>query len=143
MTNGRWSSDRGSMSVELVAVVPLLVLVTVVCVQGFTAVSAIEATARAARDAARAAALGQDASAAARRALPSGVGVDSITVTRGGGCPVPGAVCADVRVRIPVGYPGILAADGLSVHRQAVLPFPDAARAASGAVAAAPGGRSG
>jgi uncharacterized protein (UPF0261 family) len=113
-------SDRGSMGVELVAVIPLLVLVTIVCVQAFAIVSAMEATQRAARDGARAAAMGQDGPAAARRALPHWVHIESVTVGSGGGCG--GDVCSDVVVKVPIGFPGIMTADLVTVQRSAAMP---------------------
>lgn len=125
MSLGQWRGgaglrgDRGTMGVELVAVVPLLVLVTIVCVQAFGIVSAMEATQRAARDGARAAAMGQDGVAAARRAVPDWVRVESVTVGAGG---CGGDVCSDVVVTVPIGFPGIATVDLLTVHRTAAMP---------------------
>jgi hypothetical protein len=107
------------MTVEFVAVVPLLVLVTILCVQAFAVVSAMDATQKAARDAARAQADGRDGAAAAAAALPGWVSVRSIAVPAGGACH---GVCSSVTVSIPFGYPGIASVDLLQVTRTADMP---------------------
>ena len=63
--------ERGQASVELVAVVPLILLVVLAAWQIALAGQTLWMCAHAARVAARAAAVGQDAAAAARSALPS------------------------------------------------------------------------
>lgn len=123
MSRQRPRGDQGSMTVEFVAVVPLLILVTVLCIQGFAMVSAMEATQRAARDGARAASMGRDGRAAALAALPGWVAVRSIDIGGGGDC---AGVCADVRVSIPIGYPGILSVHAFDVTRRADLPVTQA-----------------
>ena len=62
--------ERGTASVELIAVVPFLLLAVVVAVQIALAGQALWSASVAARAGARAALVGQDATAAARRALP-------------------------------------------------------------------------
>jgi hypothetical protein len=64
------SSERGQASVELVALLPLVVLVGALLWQAVVAGQALWLSAAAARAAARAAAVGGDAEAAARGALP-------------------------------------------------------------------------
>lgn len=113
----RARQDAGSLSVELVAVVPLLLVVTLLCVQGFGAVSAVEATQRAARDAARAASLGEDPAAAARADLPPAA--ELRRVSTGGSC---GDVCVRVDVEVPLGVPGVMTLARLPLSRTAAMP---------------------
>lgn len=110
--------DAGLTAIELVASVPLLVLVTLVLVQGYQIVSGIEATTKAARDAARAEADGRDGDAAALRQLPDWVDVASLDAG-GGACE---GVCRTVVVDIPYGVPGILTAGSFRVERSADFP---------------------
>jgi uncharacterized protein (UPF0333 family) len=69
----RRRTQRGQASVELVALLPLIALVTLIGWQLVVAGQAVWLSASAARSAARAAALGADPAAAARRALPTGL----------------------------------------------------------------------
>ena len=75
---GSGRGERGSVALEVVALVPLLVLIALYTLQlgvaGWTAAQ----TQGAARASARAQSLGQDPVAAAERALPSGLDVDAI-----------------------------------------------------------------
>lgn len=118
----RRGDDRGSVAIELVAAVPIMVLVTIVLVQGWLMMSAVESTTRAARDGARAAAQQADAEAAARAGLPGWVDVDGITTSSGGGC---AGVCTRVAVRIPFGVPGFLQVGSVPVVRSADFPRSD------------------
>lgn len=116
----RRRADRGSMAVELVAVVPLLVLVTILCVEGFLAASAAGAAQKAARDGARAATLGQDGAAAALASLPGWVRSPRVTT---GAAAEPGCAgtCFRVEVEVPLVVPGF--STGLvTVARSAELP---------------------
>jgi len=63
--------ERGTASVELIAVVPFLLLAVLVAAQIALAGQALWSAAVAARAGARAAAVGSSASAAAKRALPA------------------------------------------------------------------------
>lgn len=65
--------EQGQATVELVALLPLLVVVGMVCWQAVVAGQAVWLSASAARSAARAHAVGGDATAAARRVLPGGL----------------------------------------------------------------------
>lgn len=65
------SGQRGQASVELVAVVPLVLLVGALCWQAALAGHAVWMSAHAARAAARADAVGRDPEQAARSALPA------------------------------------------------------------------------
>jgi hypothetical protein len=63
--------DDGQASIELIALLPALALIAAVAIQALLAGSTLWLTATAAREAARARALGVDPEAAARAALPS------------------------------------------------------------------------
>ena len=65
--------EEGTASVELVAVVPFLLLAVLVAAQIAMAGQALWSASVAARAGARAALVGRDAGAAARRALPEGM----------------------------------------------------------------------
>jgi hypothetical protein len=85
--------ERGQATVELVGILPLLALLGLLCWQAVVAGQAVWLSGAAARAAARASALDQDATAAAQRVLPGaldpGVSVDDA----GGG---------DVKVRLTI-----------------------------------------
>jgi hypothetical protein len=83
--------ERGTASVELVAVVPLLLLAVAVAAQIALAGQALWSASVAARAGARAALVGGDAKAVARRALPASMR-DGSEVEDGG----------EVSVRVPV-----------------------------------------
>lgn len=87
------TSESGQASVELVAVVPLALLVVLVGWQIVLAGQTLWSCAHAARAAARAAAVGRDASAAARSALPSALNA-GMRVSRGD--------AGAVRVEVPL-----------------------------------------
>jgi pilus assembly protein CpaE len=94
---------RGQATVELVGVLPLVALLALLCWQAVVAGQAMWLSGAAARAAARASALDQDATVAARRVLPRaldpGVAVDDA----GGG---------DVRVRLTI--PAVVGGIGLT-----------------------------
>jgi Flp pilus assembly protein TadG len=118
------AGERGSVAIELVGVIPLLVLVTMALVQGWLLVSAVEATTRAARDGARAEARQPGSGEAAARAqLPDWVSVADIS-RQGpdGSCT---GVCTRVAVEIPLGIPGFIQAGSIGVVRAADFPRSD------------------
>ncbi len=84
--------ERGTASVELVAVVPFLLLAVVVAAQIALAGQALWSASVAARAGARAALVGRDAGAAARRALPSSLRA---------GAEIESSGEVSVRVRVP------------------------------------------
>jgi len=84
---------RGQATVELVGVLPLVVLIGLLCWQAVVAGQAVWLSGAAARAAARASALDQDAEAAARHALPGALAA-GVTVDDAGG--------GDVRVRVAI-----------------------------------------
>ncbi|MGL4173861.1 MAG: TadE/TadG family type IV pilus assembly protein [Actinomycetota bacterium] len=117
--------DLGSMAIEFVAVLPLLTVVTMICTQAFAVTAAVTSTTRAARDAARAAAAGEDGVAAAYRALPEWVRVNEVELRDGGACL---GICADVRVGVPLGIPGVTSVTLVTVNRSADFPVTDGRR---------------
>jgi len=103
MASGAWRSDEGQASVELVAMLPVVLLVGAVCWQAALAGHAVWMSAHAARVAARADAVGRDPERAARSALPAALrrGLSVRRLREGG-------------VRVRVGIPFLLA------HRRAL-----------------------
>jgi hypothetical protein len=112
-------SERGSLAIELVLAIPLLVMACILLIEGLLAVSAVNVAGRAARDGARVAAAQGDGAAAAREQLPDWLQVQEITIGGGGGC---AGVCSTVRVGIPVGLPGFAAITYIPVARTADFP---------------------
>jgi hypothetical protein len=90
--------DQGQASVELVAVVPVLLVVTLVVAQLAVAGYALWSAGAAARAGARAGYVGGDAEAAARRSLPAPLRQ---------GAHVKDSDGVEVRVRAPALIPGI------------------------------------
>ncbi len=90
--------ERGTASVELVAVVPFLLLAVLAAVQIALAGHALWSAGVAARAGARAALVGSDATAAARRALPPSLR---------DGARVEDAEEVSVRVAVPRFLPGL------------------------------------
>jgi hypothetical protein len=90
--------EGGTASVELIAVVPFLLLAVLVAVQFALAGQALWSASVAARAGARAALVGDDATAAARRALPPSLRGDS---------EVEDAEEVSVRVPVPRLFPGL------------------------------------
>jgi TadE-like protein len=90
-------NESGQATVELVAVLPLVVLVTLALWQAVVAGQAASLAGSAARAAARAQALGTDAPAAARAVLPRALQPGLRVTARGDGS-----------VRVAVGVPAVL-----------------------------------
>jgi hypothetical protein len=90
--------EEGTASVELIAAVPFLLLAIVVAAQLALAGGALWAAEIAARAGARAALVGGDARAAARRALPSALRAEA---------EVKGSRPVAVRIRVPRLIPGM------------------------------------
>jgi len=108
-------SERGVLDIELVLFIPLLVIITMFLIQGFLAVSTVTSTSAAARDAARAAMLGRSASAAAEKALPDWVTLQSVTDDCGNDH------CVQVTARVPIGLPAFTT-EHITVTRTAYFP---------------------
>lgn len=79
--SGRDRGERGSVALEVVVLVPILVLVALLTLQLGVAGWSASQTQQAARAAARAQSLGQDPIAAAEGALPGALEVDKIATT--------------------------------------------------------------
>lgn len=107
----RRRSERGVASLEVVGLMPVVAAVCVALMQGAAAVYSMQAATEAARQAARAASLDQEPAAAARAALPGGVGLAGLT-TFGPGH----------GVRVTVTVPRLLPLGPDSVTRSAVMP---------------------
>ncbi|CAI9415502.1 TadE/TadG family type IV pilus assembly protein [Nocardioides sp. T2.26MG-1] len=79
--SGRGHDERGSVALEVVVLVPILVLVALLTLQLGVAGWSASQTQQAARAAARAQSLGEDPLAAAQGALPGSLEVDKIETT--------------------------------------------------------------
>ncbi|MBL8931187.1 MAG: pilus assembly protein [Kineosporiaceae bacterium] len=71
--------DRGAAALEFAGVAPLVLLAALIALQFGVIGWTVVATGQAARDGARAASLGQNASAAATAALPGSLSASSVT----------------------------------------------------------------
>ncbi len=111
----RRRDQRGSAAVEFIGIVPVLVLVTILCIEAFLLTASFSAAEKAARDAARAASLGEDGAAAARASLPGWADVQSISEY---GCE---GICYEVRILVPLIVPG-LTNERVTVTREAEMP---------------------
>jgi len=111
--------DRGSASIELVAVVPVLVVAVVVMIEGLLLVSAVEDVTKAARDAARVASRGEDAASAARASLPGWARLERVDVVATGGAGGGTGVRSTVEVSVPMGMPGVLELGRVTLTRSA------------------------
>ena len=110
------SGDSGQASVELVAVIPLIVLLVVGVWQAAIAVRSVVLAEVDARNAARADAVGADPRSAAVRSIPSGFG-SALSLRR----ERTGAIRARVAVPVVMGA-------GASVHVEAAAAFPGQGR---------------
>ncbi|WP_127132220.1 TadE/TadG family type IV pilus assembly protein [Georgenia sp. SYP-B2076] len=110
--------ERGSLGVELAAMVPLLMLVTLLIVQGMLAVTTISAVQQAARDGARTMAAGEPRAVWEQAALAQVPGWLTDVVVRDGGC---AGACVSVEARVPIGLPSITF-DTVTVQRTAEFP---------------------
>jgi hypothetical protein len=106
-------AERGQASVELVALLPLMAVLAALLWQAVVAGQAVWLAGTAARAAARASALGDDASAAARRVLPD-------RLERG--LVVRGPTSDSSGVRVAIAIPAVVGARRLTtVHARARL----------------------
>lgn len=93
----RLRGERGTASIEVVALMPVVVLVVLIGFQLMYATGTINATNQAVRDGARAQSLDQSVSAAVDRSLPGSLSAESVTVGGNGR--------VTVRVKVPrVGF---------------------------------------
>jgi len=105
-------SQRGSASVELLGMLPLLLIAALAAWQLLLVACTVTATQDAARTGSRAAGLGGNGAAAAVGALPAWLR---------SGATASGGPRVDLRVRVPIVLPG-LTNDALTVRRSAELP---------------------
>ncbi|MEZ0577374.1 TadE/TadG family type IV pilus assembly protein [Nocardioides sp. MH1] len=106
----RRRSERGTVSIEVVILVPLLVLIALLTLQLGAAAWTVAQTQEAARQAARAQSLGQDPEEAARGALPGGIDLVDVDADAAAG-----------RVTVRTGIPMIFG----------ILPLDDVTRSAT------------
>lgn len=106
---GRGSGERGTASIEVVGLVPLLVLLALLVLQLGVAGWTASQTQEAARQAARAQSLGGDARTAAEDALPGALEVEDLSSD---------GEEVRLRVRIPV----VSVLPGFTVEREATMP---------------------
>ena len=92
--------SRGSASIEMLALTPMLILVAMAMLQVGLAAYAVLATGDAARAAARAASLHQDPQAAASASLPGGLSLKSVSGGQNGD-----AQTWTARVNVPRVFP--------------------------------------
>lgn len=104
------ADERGVVSLEVVALVPLVVLVTSMVLQGAAVAWTAVATTTAVRQAARADSLGFDPDRAAAAALPAGANVVAIDRIGSG------------HIRLSVVVPRVSPLPTLTVTREADLP---------------------
>ena len=95
--------EQGSLSVELVIAIPIVVLITLFVVQGFLAASVISST---------------QADNAVAEALPDWVVIDHVSRN------CTGENCVAVTTRVPIGIPWITSSE-LTVTRSASFPRGD------------------
>ncbi|MFD1506524.1 pilus assembly protein [Georgenia yuyongxinii] len=113
--------ERGALSVELVGVVPILVLITLVVVQGMLAVTTVSAVQQAARDGARAQMTGQrSVDQAVHDQVPDWITVERIDTGAAAVADCAGH-CVSVEARIPIGIPSF-SVDTVTVRRTADFP---------------------
>jgi hypothetical protein len=109
-------SDAGVASLELVSYTFVLVLVAVLCVQGIFVSQATSVAQQAARDGARAQALGRDVRQEVLRALPPWATLDDLKTSYPGD-----GYRVEVSVRVPIVVRSITSSSFV-VTRDAVLP---------------------
>ena len=106
--------ERGVLDIELVGFIPALVIVLLLLLQGFLAVSTVTSTSAAARDGARALEDGRPAGQAVMASLP-----DSIRLTSVSSC---GRGCVRVEATTPIGIPSVMEVS--RIHLSAEADFP-------------------
>lgn len=106
----RPATERGTSTLEVAGLVPVLLIVAFALIHGGFALYGISAAQTAARQAARADSLGQDATRAAERALPGWLSAEVETFGPGSG------------VRVRVDLPDVIPGTDLVVTRTAELP---------------------
>ncbi|KNX38355.1 hypothetical protein [Luteipulveratus halotolerans] len=108
--------ESGQTYIDLVVAIPILVAFAFLMVQGVMIAGGVDATTKAARDAARAVTLDRDPRAAAAAALPDGVRLESVERYECDG------VCVRVRANVPIGVKGFATTSGMDITRTAEFP---------------------
>lgn len=114
----RVRDDRGSVAVESILYVFIVVLAAVICVQGIFLTQSVSASQRLARDAARSYATGAsalDVENQVRGALPSWARLERVTF------PSSADAAVKVELRVPIVVPGVTTSS-FTVSRDAVMP---------------------
>lgn len=110
MSSRRHPRERGTSTLEVVGLLPVVAVALVALMQAAIAAYAITATQTAARQGARAESQGDSASAAVRAALPDWLPASISTFGPGHG------------VRVTVDLPDVVPGTNLNVTRDAVMP---------------------
>lgn len=105
--------DLGQGSIELAVMVPLFIFISLLLIQGITALIGLDAANKAARDGALAQSRGQSTQAAVERSLPDWLELRSVRST-----PCADS-CVSVRVGIPIGLPALNVGGHIVVERDA------------------------
>ena len=108
--------DRGSAAIELVGYVTTVVIAAMLCLQGVYVAQVMSVAQQAARDGARAHALGQDVVGAVRAQVPSWAHVQDVRSRVDGR-----AFVVEVDVRVPIGVRGVTSSQ-IVVSRDAAMP---------------------
>jgi hypothetical protein len=111
VTRSQLGRDRGSASLELVGLLPVVLLLGLLVVQAGVTMWTMTSTAEAAREAARASSLGADPYTAAEGSLPGALHVTSLS-----------SVGAGHGIRLTVDVPRIFLLPHFTVSREAILP---------------------
>lgn len=119
---GHRSGDRGTASLELVALSPFILLFALVALQVGALLWAVTTVDEAVRQGARAQSLGQSGCAAVRGALPGTLTLSTCTQSSGVGGPGDGPHQVQVEVDAPI-LPGIASlVPDATITRDAVMP---------------------
>lgn len=107
--------ERGSTSVEVAGMLPILLIVILFLGHAVAIVAGVDATTHAAREAARAASQGGNASSAAAEAIPGWMRLDSV------GSLSCADACVQVRASVPLGIPGVVTVTHIPITRDATF----------------------
>ncbi|SFJ82058.1 hypothetical protein [Cellulomonas sp. KH9] len=108
--------DRGAAAIELVGYVTMVVITAMLCLQGVYVSQAGAVAQQAARDGARAQALGQDVAGAVRAQVPSWARLQDVRARVDGR-----AYVVEVDVRVPIVVRGVTSSQ-IVVSRDAAMP---------------------
>ncbi len=106
--------ERGQSAVELAGVIPILVIVLLLLIQGIAAVTAASEIRNAARDGARALEAGRSARPAVQSSLADWIDLRAVS-----SC---GPGCVRVTGQVPLGIPGIVEVTHVTLSSEATFP---------------------